>query len=545
MLTVAVTVLVGGSTNAPVDPSDQETGVSLTGPAAAPVPARYASSRAARETVLTATHRHSTPGMAMSGDDMADMGTSPTTTSPVLAPSTYGEWTEIDHTNTVRAIHVTALLNGKVLLMAGSGNDANELAARTFTAEVWDPVNNTTKEVPPPWDMFCAGHLVDKDGNVLVMGGTSSYPATGGKWKGSSKVYRFNISTETWEQRSRMTHGRWYPTVVSGASGNNVYVYSGKNGAGDRETTPERYNIATDTWTKLPDVNLPLYPGLIWTTGNRLFFTGAATGMTKAQTGLLSPNSGRWTPVYGGVDMTTRSAAASLLAGDASNQLAWLAGGGFPAVKSTVFTDLRSGSPTSVRGPDLPVAKAYVSTVNLPTLQVLETGGGTGRKTPVYEASILDPLLRTITPVAPPAIGRTYHSSAILLADGSVATFGGDPGDGRFEFRIEIYKPSYFFNGPRPTITSAPTEVSYGKAYPVRASATDSTLASAVLARPASTTHSTDSNQRIIRLTTANTATGLSVTLPAANSLAPPGWYMLFVNDSAGRPSTAKWVHLT
>ena len=349
-LTVAVTVVLGGSTNAPVDPSDEETGVSLTGPATAPVPARYASPLAARETVLKATHSHSMPGMAMSGDDMTDMGTSPTTPGPALDPSAYGEWTEIDHTNTVRAIHVTALRNGKVLLMAGSGNDASELAARTFTAEVWDPVSNTSKEVPPPWDMFCAGHLVDKDGNVLVMGGTSSYPATGGTWKGSSKVYRFNITTETWEQRSRMTHGRWYPTAVGGPSGDNVYVYSGKNGAGDREVTPERYNIPTDTWTTLPDVNLPLYPGLIWTTADRLFFTGAATGKTTAQAGLLSPNSGRWTPVSGGVDMTTRSAAASLLVGNASNQLAWLAGGGFPVVKSTVLTDLRSASPTSVQG---------------------------------------------------------------------------------------------------------------------------------------------------------------------------------------------------
>jgi hypothetical protein len=40
-------------------------------------------------------------------------------------------------------------------------------------------------------------------------------------------------------------------------------------------------------------------------------------------------------------------------------------------------------------------------------------------------------------------------------------------------------------------------------------------------------------------------AGGLDVTLPSDADLAPPGWYLLFVNDSAGRPSVGSWVHLT
>jgi hypothetical protein len=199
----------------------------------------------------------------------------------------------------------------------------------------------------------------------------------------------------------------------------------------------------------------------------------------------------------------------------------------------------------------LPTAKAYVSAVNLPDLTVLETGGGTAQQTPVYEASIFKPSDRSIRPVAPNTVGRTYHSSAILLPDGSVATFGGDPGtlntdkSKKFELRIEIYQPGYFFKGPRPTISSAPVEVTYGGVYSIQASATHAKLSTAVLMRPMSTTHSTDPSQRAVLLGFARTAHGGMITMPSAQNIAPPGWYMLFMTDSLGRPSTAKWVHLS
>jgi hypothetical protein len=66
-----------------------------------------------------------------------------------------------------------------------------------------------------------------------------------------------------------------------------------------------------------------------------------------------------------------------------------------------------------------------------------------------------------------------------------------------------------------------------------------------VLVRPAAVTHSSDSNQRLVDLTTTPAADGVSVRVPANPNLTPPGWYMLFVNDANGVPSVAKWVHVT
>jgi hypothetical protein len=262
---------------------------------------------------------------------------------------------------------------------------------------------------------------------------------------------------------------------------------------------------------------------------------------------LISPYTGTIKKVPGQTYVTQRNAASAVFAGAVQNQLVWVAGGGFPAITSTLLTDLKPTSPAIVAGPDLVTAKAYVEAVNLPDLTVFETGGGTARNTPVYEASIFDPSTRTISPMAPPSVGRTYHGSAILLPDGSVATFGGDPGGTKnFKMTIEIFKPNYFFRGSRPIISSPPpTEVSYSTSYPVGATSLDSSITKAVLVKPMSTTHSTEVNQRSILLDFYPSLGGGSITLPSAHNIAPPGWYMLFLVDAMNRPSEAAWVHLS
>jgi hypothetical protein len=305
-----------------------ENDIRLTGPAIAPVDSRYATVQAARRTLLGHAHLP-------------------------IDPILYGEWTVLNAGSTVRAIHVTVLRTGKVLLLAGSGNDATNLASGTFTGQLWDPATNTIRNVPPPWDMFCAGHLVEPDGNVLIMGGTISYPVNGnGVWRGSNRAYRFNVVAERWEALSSMSRGRWYPTAVQDPTGNDILVYSGRDETGAAVRVPEAYNRDTRRWRNLPAMTFPLYPGLLWTAKGQLFFSGAATGTTNLSAGLLSPYTGAYNPIAGGIDMTTRNGAATVFAGAAQDQLAWLVGGGFPATNTTVLTDLRADNPVSSGAPD-------------------------------------------------------------------------------------------------------------------------------------------------------------------------------------------------
>ncbi len=140
-------------------------------------------------------------------------------------------------------------------------------------------------------------------------------------------------------------------------------------------------------------------------------------------------------------------------------------------------------------------------------------------------------------------MSRVYHSSAVLLPDGRVATFGGNP-TGSFEMRIEVFTPPYLQTGTaRPSVTGAASDFHYGD-YAAFATTQASVITSVVLVRPAATTHESDPNQRLIDVGFTKTSTGVSITLPAERNLAPPGWYMLFVVDANGVPSVAKWVHL-
>ena len=217
----------------------------------------------------------------------------------------------------------------------------------------------------------------------------------------------------------------------------------------------------------------------------------------------------------------------SALVGSADKQLAWVAGG-CSAVKSTYFIDFNATKPTAVAGPSLGAAKGYVSISHLPDLTAFETGGGAGYDSPVYEASILNPTSRKLTAMAPPTVGRTYHSSALTMPDGRVVTFGGDPyGDAKFELRVEIYSPPYMFKGTRPTIKSSPINVHYGNTFSLGATAAaGATLSKVVIMRPGSATHSLDANQRLLQLASTSSTGGLQATLPTNPNLAPPGWYL-------------------
>ena len=73
---------------------------------------------------------------------------------------------------------------------------------------------------------------------------------------------------------------------------------------------------------------------------------------------------------------------------------------------------------------------------------------------------MFNPQSETWTPMASQQVPRVYHSTAVLLPDGRVLSAGHD--NGAQQTTAEIYSPPYLFQGPRPTISSAPSSLSYG-----------------------------------------------------------------------------------
>ncbi|MDH6126603.1 kelch motif-containing protein [Kitasatospora sp. GP82] len=104
----------------------------------------------------------------------------------------YGHWQTLTLPTRFRinAIHATLLRTGKILIVAGSGNDQNAFDANTFKTLLWDPAKSTYKLIPTPVDMFCGGHTSLPDGRVLVAGGTLRYEALDGAVKKAAGTMR-------------------------------------------------------------------------------------------------------------------------------------------------------------------------------------------------------------------------------------------------------------------------------------------------------------------------------------------------------------------
>jgi hypothetical protein len=70
-------------------------------------------------------------------------------------------------------------------------------------------------------------------------------------------------------------------------------------------------------------------------------------------------------------------------------------------------------------------------------------------------------------------------------------------------------------------------------------------IASVVLMKAGSVTHSFDMDQRYVGLSFAAGSGSLNVTGPPNSNIAPPGYYMLFLVNQAGTPSLASWVQVS
>ncbi len=127
----------------------------------------------------------------------------------------YGHWTVVDVPRRFRinAIHAALLRTGKVLLIAGSGNDEHNFKAGTFQSVLWDPRRGTFKEIRTPRDMFCGGHAQLPDGRLLVAGGTARYEKLKGDVKraGGAMVVKNEDPHRPW----RIARG----TVFRGSGG--------------------------------------------------------------------------------------------------------------------------------------------------------------------------------------------------------------------------------------------------------------------------------------------------------------------------------------
>ncbi|RPF36327.1 kelch motif-containing protein [Streptomyces sp. TLI_185] len=385
-------------------------------------------------------------------------------------------------------------------------------------------------------------------------------------FQGIRAAYEFDPVAERYVPVDPMQKARWYPTLV-GLDDGRVLAVSGLDDVGMIDPGDnEIYDPRTKKWSPGPKRYFPTYPALFLTKGGKLFYTSSNAGYGPAdqgrEPGLWDLRSNTFRKVPGLRDPDETETSSSLLLPPAQDQKVMILGGGGVgesrrSTPRTAVVDLKQDNPVFKDGPDLPQGTRYLNSVIMPDDSVFTTNGSEdyrGRSASnIFKAQFYDPKSNAFHEAAAPTVGRNYHSEALLLPDGRVATFGSDPlfDDqqntklGHFEQRMEVFTPPALHrNGKnRPVLEGGPRELGKDRRATYRTDHPER-VAKARLMRPSAVTHTTDVEQRSIELGLTKDAHSVTVSVPDDRALVPPGWYMLFVTDAQGTPSEARWIQV-
>lgn len=464
--------------------------------------------------------------------ERASAATPTPTSTPSANAAQKGQWSTVQDWPDF-AIHLAVEHTGKILFWGAIGppTDANS----------WDPATGAFTTVTTSSNIFCAALSMLADGRTIVVGGHQNPSGEAGIK--DTNVY--DPVSETWTHLRNMQYARWYPSTTTLADGR-VVAISGQISAGVWADTPEVYNPATDTWSTLASVNTSDmhdggYPQAHLLPNGKIFVMGAAPQVMRT----LDVVAQTWTN-SGALPFKWGSAAMYR-----SGKFLYTGGGptwDLPAVTSAAIIDTTGATVVQHAVPPMAYPRFQHNLVMLPDGRVLAVGGSTVVNTPSTTGSlspeIFDPVSETWTTMAAQQVPRMYHSTAVLLPDGRILSTGGGAADVIDFPTAEIYSPPYLFAGPRPVISSAPSNIDY--TAPITINTNDAaSIATVSLIPLAAQTHTLDSSQTYLPLSFTTGTNQLIATPPANGNVAPPGYYMLFIVNGNGVPGIAKIVKVS
>ncbi len=456
-------------------------------------------------------------------------------------------------------IHVALLPDGRVL---NFGTDQGGVQGAQLVYDIWDPklgngagahtiLPNTTAT-----DVFCGVASLLGNGNILMAGGDLT--VGGVRNYSNNEVTVFNPTDNSITKKAgKMQYPRWYPSITTLSNGDKL-VLGGRlspgaipgQTSGTGAPTPE-VRSSTNGWRQLQGISITNGTDIEW----------------YYPRGFVGANNAVYVLRYDGTismlttdDPGTSQDFGSLL--DRSlfyyPSLMTVANGNPFSVLSVRFNrqvevvDISNSPPTVTRVGSLAYDRIWGNATLLPDGEVLMSGGSgadnalTNVALPV---ELYNPSTATWTLGASAAKPRLYHSSTLLLPDGSVLTAGGGapaPVGGSNQQNAEIYYPPYLYAkdgsgnpATRPNIIFAPSTLNLNQTFTVTMGAND-TVGAINLIRVGANTHTFNSEQRIIPVGFFQNGTNITATLQAPSQLAPRGYYMLFVLNRLGVPSVAK-----
>jgi hypothetical protein len=520
---------------------------------------------------------------------------------PVIAEDFRGRWYQVGNNTAaeILAVHAALLHTGKILYFGGDQHDGGlnqsgdvdhtrlfDCATHAITAVTGLPGNS---------DLFCSGHAQLADGRILAAGGTRKWGGGGihppGHFIGLRDAYLFDPATDDWHPTGKLvtqrstdvasgvdidkTGGKWYPTLVTLPDGR-VLAISGHPEIEDsrhNNNSLELYDPSTGTWSIVGASDY----GNIDTVDARRYEYPRMHVLPDGTVISMSPMSNTrleaWHPYIDATDwddviaappeaiynngftQDTTSVMLPLTPADKYRARILQAGGSTAFILDT--TNPAAGWTATPRAMfdhpdpgDVNPVRENADSVILPTGEILIEGGlknGSNDATGVRAPELFQPTTGTWSVLPASGIVRGYHSTAILMPDGAVwvagSNFNANSGIANRELRIEIFEPWYFC-GPRPTITKTPPKACHGDDVEiVTADAAD--IQRVVIVRNGTVTHNFNPDQRHIELEfTREPGDVVLARVPNDPNVAIVGYYLLFVIDSTGRPSTGRFIQI-
>lgn len=454
-------------------------------------------------------------------------------------PGEVGQWGPVVEWPVV-AINAVLLPNGKVLAYDSIGDHATETYPEQnhTRATVWDPEigSQTNVTLNDGHNIFCSGLAHMTNGNLFIAGGNKNQ-----QLEGIVQTHYFDWSSNTWSLGVDMSYARWYPSVTPMGNGEMLITSGGP-------PIPEvRQSDGTLRQLSNASLSLPLYPWFDVAPDGRAFDSGPDQTMRS-----LDPSgAGAW-QLWSNRDSIDRTYGSRAMY-DVGKIL--VAGGG-PSTKTAEVIDINGATPTARPTGSMAYGRRQNNLTVLADGTALVTGGNSSGaalvdlNAGVYAAELWSPATGQWTTLASMQVTRQYHSTALLLPDGRVLSAGGGIcGEcdtvGYLNKNAEIFSPPYLFAkdgsgalAPRPTVASAPGAVTEGTQFTVSTPDAPS-ISKVALVRLGAVTHSNNMEQRYVPLSFTAASGTLTVTAPANVNIAPPGYYMLFLVNSAGVPSVA------
>lgn len=512
-----------------------------------------------------------------------------------------GRWIQVGGNTEaeILAVHAALLHTGKIVYFGGdqhtsSLNSSGDVDhTRLFDCSTF--AISTVTGLPGNVDLFCAGHAQLADGRIIAAGGTRNWGGGGihppGHFIGIRDSYLFDPGNEQWHITGKLvtqrasevaagldiekTGGKWYPTLVTLPDGR-VLAVSGHPEVDDsrhNNNSLELYDPATGIWTIVGAVDY----SNIDTVDARRYEYPRLHVLPDSTVISMSPMANRrlekWHPYSDATDwddviapppegiydnwfaQDTTSVLLPLSPADKYRARIMQAGGSMPYILD--LGNLAAGwipAPrTMVDHPspgDMNPVRENADSIILPTGEIFIEGGlknGSNDATGVRAPETYNPATGTWRVLPATSVVRGYHSTALLMPNGAIwvagSNFNASTGLANRELRIEIFEPWYFC-GRRPTITDAAPKACHGDKLEIRTpDAAD--IKRVVLVRSGTVTHNFNSDQRHITLEfTREKGDVILAQVPPEPNVVIVGYYLLFVIDSSGHPSTGRFVQI-